>query len=152
MACTPGNGLPTQPSILSPSSGLDKAIPISVIPYLGPRRILSFLYCIHATHNWTDSTYIVTDLSNKVWPETSLHLLKSGVGRAAEPLHSTVASPKQIFKSFPSKFEHNLRYFIWGSPLWERMVSPYTKPEVVGQSSHSSILFHLSRPMMLHQL
>ena len=36
-----------------------------------------------------------TDLSNKVWPETSLHLFNSGVGRAAEPLH-TVASSKQI--------------------------------------------------------
>ena len=35
LACTPGKGLPTQPSTLSPSSGLDRAIPISVIPYLG---------------------------------------------------------------------------------------------------------------------
>ena len=44
----------------------------------------------------------MTNLSNKVWPETSLHLFKSGVGRAAEPLHSTVASPEQIhLKALP---------------------------------------------------
>ena len=46
----------------------------------------------------------VSNLSNKVWPETSLQLFKSGVGRAAEPLHSTVASPEQAhLKAFPQK-------------------------------------------------
>ena len=36
--------------------------------------------------------------------------------------------------------------------LFERRVSPDTKPEVLGQSSHCDIFFHISCPVMLHQL
>ena len=39
-----------------------------------------------------DKYVVVANLSRRVWPDTSLHLLSNGVGKAAEPLQWFVVS------------------------------------------------------------
>ena len=89
-----------------------------------------------------DEYIVVANLSRRVWPDTSLHLLSNGVGKAAEPLQWFVVRVQ---------LRKNCCWFQkWLSV--SHTISPDTKSEVPGQCSHCLILRHFCCPMMLHQL
>lgn len=80
-----------------------------------------------------DEYVVVANLSRRVWPDTSLHLLSNGVGKAAEPLQwfvvwvhlrKTVVGFKSGFQWVtPFHLTQSLRLLVNAATVWSSAIS-----------------------------